>query len=127
MRDAGIVTICRLKNTASSGLMPNDTLEPLTESGEILTWQYEDRIVGYSRQYAAHGVGERVDKLIRIWDAPMVRIGMYAVLTDYDGQENESGDQYRIDNVQALTDTDGLKVTDLTLYRLDKLYEIATE
>ena len=37
----------------------------------------------------------------------------------------ESGDQYRIDNVQHLLDDDGLKVTDLTLSRMDELYEIA--
>lgn len=126
MKDAGIVTICKLINIAESGLKPKEVLTPITYNDEPLSWQYEDRIIGYNRQYTAMGVGARVDKLIRIWDAPQVRIGMYAVLTDYDGQENESGDQYRIDNITPLTDEYGLKVTDLTLYRLDDLYELTT-
>ena len=124
MRDAGIVKIYRLENTSSSGMMPKDRLVPLSIDGIELDWQYENRVIGYNRQYTAQGVGERVDKLIRIEDAPMIRIGMYAILTDYDGQENPEGDQYRIDNVQSLKDDDGLKATDLTLYRLDELYEI---
>lgn len=126
MKDAGIVTICKLTNTAASGLMPKEELIPLEYEGEVLTWRFEDRFIGYSRQYEAKGVGERIDKLIRIWNAPQVRIGYYAVLTDYEGQENESGDQYRIDNVQPQIDENGLKVTDITLYRLDELYDIAT-
>lgn len=124
MKDAGIVTLCRLINGAEQGNMPKETLSPLKDSeGNILTWQFEERIIGYGRQYEAKGVMERVDMLIRIWRAP-VRIGMYAVLTDYEGQENENGDQYRIDNVQNTLDDNGLKVTDLTLYRMDTLYEV---
>ena len=42
---------------------------------------------------------------------------MYAV--------TEDKKQYRIDNVQHLLDEDGLKITDLTLRRLDKLYDVA--
>lgn len=128
MKDAGIVTICKLQNVASSGDMPGYMLVPLKDEDEnVLTWGFENRIVGYNRQYQAKGVMERVDMLVRIWECPEVRIGMYAVLTDYNGQENEGGDQYRIDNVQHLTDADGLRVTDLTLYRMDELYEVLTE
>lgn len=127
MKDAGIATICNLTNTAGSGDMPSNVLAPLTdEDGHILTYGFEERTVGYNRQYQAKGVMERVDMLIRIWRCP-AKIGMYVVLQDYDGQENEDGDQYRIDNVQHLLDPDGLKVTDLTLYRMDDLYEVATE
>ena len=126
MMDAGIVTIYRLVNRAEAGDMPANVLEPLTDDdNNVLTWQFEERTIGYGRQYEAKGVMERVDMLIRIWQCP-ARIGMYAVLTDYDGQENPEGDQYRIDNVQNHVDRDGLKVTDLTLYRMDELYEIAT-
>ena len=120
MMDAGIVTICTLENVAEHGNMPKPKLVPLKMDEEELTWQFEERTVGMNRQYQAKGVSERVDMLIRIWRAP-VRIGMYAVLTDYEGQENPDGDQYRIDNVQQLIDDNGLKVTDLTLYRLEEL------
>ena len=122
--DAGIATIYALKNTAEAGDMPKERLAVQTDrDGNDLIYQFEERVVGYGRQYDAKGVNERVDMLIRIWRAP-VRIGMYVVLTDYEGQENEAGDQYRIDNVQQLVDDDGLKVTDLTLYRLDDFYEV---
>ena len=127
MKDAGIVTICKLTNTSESGMMPREVLSPLMHDDEVLTWRFEDRYIGYSRQYEAKGVGERIDKLIRIWNAPQARIGYYAVLTDYEGQENENGDQYRIDNVQPSVDENGLKVTDLTLYRLDDLYDFPTD
>ncbi len=118
MMDAGYVTICTLENVEDPGDMPKEALVP----GDI--YQFEERTVGYNRQYAAKSVNEQVDMLIRIWRAP-VRIGMYAVLTDYEGQENEFGDQYQIQNVQQLLDDDGLKVTDLTLTRVDQLYEVA--
>lgn len=126
MKDAGIVTICRLKNIALDGDMPRDVLVPLKDEDEnVLTWQFEERVIGYRRQYEAKGVEERVDMLIRIWRCP-VRIGMYAVLTDYEGQENPEGDQYRIDSVTNALDENGLKITDLTLYRMDDLYEVLT-
>ena len=127
MKDAGIVTICKLENIAPQGDMPREMLVPLKDEDEnILTWQFEERVIGFSRQYNAKSVEERVDMLIRIWRCP-VRIGMYAVLTDYEGQENPDGDQYRIDNVSNNVDENGLKITDLTLYRMDELYEVLTE
>lgn len=119
MKDAGLVTICTLDDMAEPGNMPDEQLNPLSQH------YFEERSVGYNRQYAAMGVNERVDMLIRIWREPTVRIGMYALLTEYEGQVNENGDQYRIDNVQHLLDDDGLKVTDLTLYRMDELYEVS--
>lgn len=118
MKDAGMVTLCELSNTADKGNMPKDVLVKLRSH------LFEERTVGYGRQYAALGVNERVDYLIRIWRDAGVHVGMYALLTDYEGQVNENGDQFRIDNVQQLTDEDGLKVTDISLYRMDQLYEV---
>lgn len=110
--DAGSVTICRLENKAETGEMPKERLVPL------VSHDYGERAVGYGRQYAAKGVNEQVDLLIRFWQDRGVRIGMYAVI---------DGDQYRIDNVQHLYDDDGLKVTDLSLRRLEKLYDVSAE
>ena len=118
MKDAGMVTLCELSNTADKGNMPKDVLVKLRSH------LFEERTVGYGRQYAALGVNERVDYLIRIWRDAGVHVGMYALRTDYEGQVNENGDQFRIDNVQQLTDEDGLKVTDISLYRMDQLYEV---
>lgn len=118
MMDAGIAHVCCLVDTADPGDSPKMKLEKASKH------YFEERIVGFGRQYAAMGVNERVDMLVRVWRDASVRIGMYVLLEDYEGQENEDGDQYRIDNVQHVLDDDGLKVTDLSLYRLDKRYEV---
>lgn len=128
MMDDGILIVCTLTDVADPGDMPCENLIPLKDSNnDPITWYFESRNVGYNRQYEAKGVSERVDMLVRTWRNPNARIGMYVVLQDYEGQENAGGDQYRIDNIQHLTDNDGLKVTDYTLYRLDDLYEVATD
>ena len=52
---------------------------------------------------------------VRIWQDRTVRIGMRAVI---------EVEQYRIQNVQHLYDKAGLKVTDLTLQRMEEFYEL---
>lgn len=116
MMDSGKVAVYSLENVAEPGDMPRYALK----IQEAAQW-FEERSIGYGRQYDAKGVKEQVDLLARIWRTP-VRIGWYAVVSDspYEGQ-------YRIDNVQNFLDDDGLQVTDLTLYRLEKLYEVDGE
>ena len=120
MMDAGYVTLCTLEDKAEPGDLPKEVLVP----GDV--FPFEERTVGNTRFYAAAGANQRIDMLIRTW-RNRAHIGMYALLTDYEGQENEYGDQYRIENVQQLKNLDGLKVTDLTLKRVDDLYEVFTE
>lgn len=115
MKDAGIVTVCRLVNTSVSGGMPVDRLSP------VFSDCFEERTVGYGRYYQAKGVNEQVDMLIRVNRTTSARIGMYAVLT-----QSENDGQFRIINVQQLLDNDGLKCTDLTLMRTERLYDVAT-
>ena len=110
--DSGELTLCTAKDIAEPGARPVYKLIP----GNVHL--YGERTIGYGRQYAAMGVNEQVDLLARIWQDRSARIGMYALI---------NGEQYRIDNVQHLTDEEGLKVTDLTLQRLDDLYDIAAE
>jgi len=111
--DAGTLTLCRLENTAKPGEMPREKLVPLRQCF------YGERTVGYGRQYAARGVNEQIDLLARIWQDREARVGMYAVL--------DSGAQYRINNAQQLQDDDGLRVTDLSLERIDDLYDVAED
>lgn len=111
--DAGVLTLCRLENTAAPGDMPKEQLIPLRQCF------YGERTVGYGRQYAARGVNEQIDILARIWQDRQARVGMYAVL--------ENGEQYRINNAQQLLDEDGLRVTDLSLERMDTLYDLAAD
>lgn len=107
----GVLTVYTLENISASGRMP---VEQLVQHSQHY---YGERTIGYNRQYAAMGVNQQVDMLVRIWYDKTIRIGMYAV--------DEDNDQYRIDIVQHLDDEDGLRVTDLTLSRLDKLYDIS--
>lgn len=109
--DSGVVKICRIDSQTNQGGMPREKLVPISSHF------YGERTVGYSRMYAAMGVNEQVDMLIRIWEDRSVRAGMVALL--------ESGEQYRINGVQQITDEDGLKVTDLSLARLGANYDIA--
>ena len=111
--DDGVLTVCRLVNDAESGEMPRERLVPKSEHC------FGERTVGYGRQYAAKGVSEQVDILARIWQDRSIRIGMYAIIP-------EEG-QFRIDNVQHLLDDDGLRVTDLSLSRLEELYDVSAE
>lgn len=111
--DSGVLTLCTLQNTAAPGAMPAERLVPQSQH-----W-YGERTIGYGRQYEAKGVNEQIDLLARIWQDRTARIGMYALL--------DNGEQYRIDNVQQTWDDDGLRVTDLTLRRLETLYDVARE
>ena len=106
--DSGIVTIYELNNTANPGEMPKEVLKPLN------SFYFGRRSIGYNRLYAAHGVTKQIDLLIRIWRAD-VTAGQYAII---------NGVQYRVDEVQQLTDNSGLAVTDLTLEKLGAFYDI---
>jgi len=111
MMDSGTCRIYTVTDSAENGEMPNPTLH---EYGDY-EWAFEDRMISYSRQYAAMGVDQQIDRIIRIWRTP-VRIGDVVVIGD---------EQYRIDNVQPTLDDDGLKVVDLTLRRLEENYDVA--
>lgn len=110
-RDDGIVYLATLTNTAAAGLKPEYSLTKISRS-----W-YEERAIGFRRQYAAKGVNEQVDMLIRIHYNPKARIGLYAILGN--------GEQFRITNVMHGKDDETmLRFTELTLTRMDQLYEI---
>jgi hypothetical protein len=111
MMDSGTCRIYTVTDAAENGEMPNPTLH---EYGDY-EWAFEDRMISYSRQYAAMGVDQQIDRIIRIWRTP-VRIGDVVVI---------EGEQYRIDNVQPTLDDDSLQVVDLTLRRLEENYDIA--
>jgi len=113
MMDSGTCRIYTVTDAAGNGEMPNPTLH---EYGDY-EWSFEDRMISYSRQYAAMGVDQQIDRIIRIWRTP-VRIGDVVVIED---------EQYRIDNVQPTLDDDSLQVVDLTLRRLEENYDIAEQ
>ena len=114
-RHDGIVYLATLTNTADAGDMPKDRLQ------YVGRFWYEERMIGLQRQYAARGAREQIDMVIRIREIKhTARIGLYAVLGN--------GDQFRILNVsRGFDDEHGLKFTELTLERLDRLYDINQE
>lgn len=108
--DYGVLTLCELINTAQKGDMPKEQLSPVS------TCFCGERTIGVTRLYAAQGVNEQIDLLLRVWADVAVHVDMYAV--------TENGDQYRITAIQSVLDEDGLKCKDLTLRRVDKLYDV---
>lgn len=113
MMDSGTCRIYTVTDAAENGEMPNPALHKYGD----YEWSFEDRMISYSRQYAAMGVDQQIDRIIRIWRTP-VRIGDVVVI---------ESEQYRIDNVQPTLDDDSLQVTDLTLRRLEENYDIAEQ
>lgn len=116
MKDAGVIQICDLVNTAENGAMPNEVLHP------VFAAYYEERYLGVTRYYAALGANARADILVRVWRTGEAKVGRYAVLS-----QSENDGQYRIIQVQNLLDDDGLKVTDITLESLGENYDLDTE
>ena len=127
MRDSGTLEICNLTNEASNGEMPRETLTVVSKH-----W-FEKRTIGVTRLYAARGVNEQIDLLVRIDLNPNVSIGQYAVLGN--------GAQYRITNVTEAQDSfertrlvnskyyntvdiTSLKFTELTLVKVEQNYDV---
>lgn len=109
--DSGVLFICRLDNVAENGR------KPVMQLTKISKYWYAERTVGYNRQYLAKGVNEQVDMLVRIPHDRGVRIGMYAMLGN--------GEQFIIDNVSMIRDDyTNLRFTDLSLRRLEQLYDV---
>ena len=112
MHHDGIVYLATLTNTAGPGDMPKEQLQ------FVGRFWFEERMIGLQRQMIAKGASQHVDMLIRIKDfSQSARIGMFAVLGN--------GDQFRIINVNKGRENDGVsRFTELTLERLDRLYDI---
>lgn len=105
MFDAGLLTICSLKNTAAPGMMPKDQLV------KICTVFYDERTVGVTRAYAAMSADQRIDMLVRCYNVALPVNAEYVVMED--------GTQYRI----SLKQTQGDHI-DLTLERLEDYYDV---
>lgn len=106
----GILTICTYRNIAPSGAMPVEKLIP------VGTAYYRKRTVGYNRLYAAMGAHQQIDMVVRVPNTEAPRDQWYAVFDD--------GSQYRVDAVQEIVEEGCL---DLTLVRLEALYDVYTE
>lgn len=109
MDEQGLLTIYSVENTASKGL------KPVMKLVEQTTAYYEERQVGVTRMYAALGANRRIDALLRCFNTDIVE-GMVVIPND--------GYQYQVDAIQKVIGKDAI---DITLVRVEKLYEIYTE
>lgn len=133
MRDSGILHLYALTNVASNGSMPSEKLVPLSqirtasiagtavvgytvagESTSSDTAYYYERTVGVTRAYSAMAANQRIDKLVRCFNADIPVNAEYVILED--------GLQYRISLKQVVGDN-----IDLTLERLEAFYDVATD
>ena len=122
LMDDGTVEFFDLTNVADPGAMPE---EKLVSAGSAQG--FSEVTFGVTRQYLAKGVDEQVDMVIQIWpEAVRPKIGQIAVLTDYEYQEDDDGDQFRIDDARKMQE-DGLDFFQLTLRRLEDNYAISGE
>ena len=109
MFDSGLLTLYDLRDMSNKGEMPKMALVEVTKA------YYSNRAVGYNRIYAAMGANCKVDKIVRIWHESRARTEQIV--------EFENGEQYKVTAVQHLKDDNNLSVTDLTLERIEELYE----
>lgn len=110
MDEQGILTIYSLENIAPKGLKPSQKLV------EKATAYYSERQVGVTRMYAALGANRRIDSLLRCYNTEIIVEGMVVIPQD--------GKQYQVDAIQKVIGKDAV---DLTLMRVEKLYEIYTD
>ena len=111
MRDDGLLTFYTLSNISLPGRMPVEKLVSVSSA------YYGRRTVGVTRLYAAAGANRNFDVLVRCHNTPTVPgDAKYVILED--------GYQYRIDLAQEIVELDAV---DLTLVRLEELYDVATE
>lgn len=75
--------------------------------------RYQNRVVGYKRNYTAEQAGHNIEKLIRIPRSDQVVRGAFAVI---------QGEQYQIAQAQLIKDTIP-QCTDITLQQPDLLLE----
>ena len=110
----GILNICTLQNTAAAGRMPVDKLVT------VKTAYYRKRTVGYNRMYAAMGANKSIDMLVRCFNTsvPDYARELYVYFPD------DSSVQFRVSAIQEIVEDGAI---DLTLERMETLYEVVAE
>lgn len=115
MFDGGRVKIYQISEICEPGDMPSEGIYTL-----LAEFDFEERKIGVTRNYMAMQNNQQIDRLIRIWQDRYIQPGFICTIDD--GVDDDA--QYRIARVEHLISDEGLKLTDLTLERLDELYEL---
>lgn len=110
--DSGTLTVWRGVNNSPPGGMPS------MHYSQIWGAYYEDRTIGIQRWYTAQQHGDRPDFLVRvprIWELSTATDRV--ILSPFGWQD--TGNAYRIIQIQQVLNEADLPVTDLTLERDD--------
>ena len=110
MNDGGLLTIYQIENVADKGKMPTEKLVKVADG------YYEELRVGVTRLYAALGANRVIDMLLRVFNTDVIENGMVVI--------PEDGNQYQVDAIQKNI---GFDSVDITLKRVDDLYEIFSD
>lgn len=108
--DDGILKIYSVENIAEPGMKPRHGLKFKSEH------YFGFETIGIRRHYAAKQANEQITNLVRIWEDRKVSAEDICILED--------GKQYRCAFVQHMEDEDGLKITKITLERINEDYVI---
>lgn len=108
--DDGILSICRVTNSAEPGNKPVIRLE----EKEKYYYGYEE--LGVTRYYQAKNANQQIECVVRIQGWEDVKVTDICILED--------GIQYQISMVQPTHDENGLRMMKLTLERVKQEYEV---
>ena len=109
--DDGQIDVFRIENTAANGAMP------VKKPGLLFSEYFGFSALGVSRYYTAMQANQHIELVVNIPGWPDVTTTDYAEL--HDGYPAHENIKYRIDMAQPMTDSDGLKITRLSLESME--------
>ena len=111
--DDGILTIYSVENVGDPGMMPSPQL------AEKEKYYFSFDTLGFNRYYTALQARQQIESVVNIPGWGNISATDICVL--------ENGTQFRIVMRQPTMDEDGLRITKLSLERIDEQYAIKTE
>lgn len=111
----GILSICKLENTAEAGFMPVQKLVPLVSA------YYRKRTVGYNRLYAAMGANKEISLLVRCFntEVPDYNEQLYVIFPKESLSDSE---QFRVSAIQEIVEDGAI---DLTLSKMEEFFDVS--
>lgn len=110
--DDGILKVCSVVNSAANGQ------KPVYKLSERQSFYFSYDILGINRYFTALNSKMRIDAVVNIPEWHEIDSRDVVVLED--------DRQYRLTLIQPQLDIDGLRITKLSLERIDENYEFTT-
>lgn len=109
--DDGVLKVFSIENIAEKGMKPSYSLKLKS----MHYFRFET--VGVQRHYTAMRANSKVTELVRIWEDRSITGQDICILED--------GKQYRCSFVQHMRDEEGLRMTKITLERIEEEYAVS--